>query len=127
MREIEDPERGLTAAPTRADEAGFSAATARRAMRVWILLLLTAALNGLDLLMTLSAMQTGNFREMNPVGRLMMADPGLLIVSKIGVGSMSLFILAMFRRKRVTEVACWGVTLAYSMLAFMWLIYSISR
>lgn len=96
-------------------------------MRVWILLLLTAALNGLDLLMTLSAMQTGNFREMNPVGRLMMADPGLLIVSKIGVGSMSLFILAMFRRKRVTEVACWGVTLAYSMLAFMWLIYSISR
>ena len=94
-----------------------------RSRRVLLLLVLIWMLNGFDLAFTLLANEIGGFHEANPFARPFLRASESLIAFKLASVAVASAILIAFRRRVVTEVACWLLCVVYTVLAFMWVTY----
>lgn len=98
-------------------------ATASRARRVVLLIVLLSVVNGFDLAFTLLATRTGGFVELNPVAAGLVESAGALVAFKVLMSLFSFCILFHFRRRLLTEIACWGLCGIYAALAGRWWTY----
>ncbi len=96
---------------------------ARRTRRVVLLLALVWIVTVCDLLLTLLARQIGGFHEANPLAREFVHDPGALAAYKFLLAGPATIVLLVFRRRLLTEVACWLLAAVYTALALLWLAY----
>ena len=76
-----------------------------------------------DLLLTIHAAQTARFLEANPLARPLVGSPAALATLRIGALLSATLVFFIFRRHRLTEIGCWVVCSAYTVLAFIWFIY----
>lgn len=79
--------------------------------------------NVFDLTFTIMAHDIGDFYEENPLVRGMLGDPGALTLYKLSLAAFASVIFFVYRRRLVTEIACWGMCAVYTALAFVWLAY----
>ena len=94
-----------------------------RARRVFLLVAFIWIVSAFDLSLTLSARHEDQFIEVNPIARPMLASPETLALFKVGLVTLGSLVLLRFRRRRLTEIGCWAVALAYGGLAGAWWIY----
>jgi hypothetical protein len=87
-------------------------------------LVLVGLLSLLDLGWTIMASQTGQMRELNPVGSTLIESPLLLTVFKIAATGMSIGLLFALRKYRRAQVAAWWACLILTILAFRWLVFN---
>lgn len=94
------------------------------ALRVLLLLLALAMLNGVDLLYTVAAnhIQPQLFDEMNPLAELFLRQGMIrsLIGFKVLLALGGLGMLWKLRSSRLTLPACWGLLFAYAYLGVIW-------
>ncbi|MCK6484615.1 MAG: hypothetical protein HUU22_02540 [Phycisphaerae bacterium] len=98
---------------------------ARRPVRVGLLLMAVALLNGFDLTFTIMACRLGPFIELNPLAASVI-DTGnytALTFYKIGLVAAGSFILWQFRAYRISEVGCWMLALLYTGVSLRWFRY----
>jgi len=98
-------------------------AAASRSRRIVLLLALLWVCSSFDLLFTLMAQRLGNFQELNPVANAMLHSPAALIIYKLAMLFIGSYILFRVRRHWFAEVACWGISVVYTALSFIWLDY----
>jgi len=96
---------------------------ARRARRVALLVVLLWIVSAFDLVFTLTAHQTGQFEELNPIAARLLDRPALLVAFKVGLVTFASCILLAFRRRLPAEVACWTLAAAYAALSGVWKLY----
>ena len=94
-----------------------------RGVRVATLLGLLWLLNMIDLLLTLRAMRAGGFFEANPLARLMIHDPGSLVLFKIVLVTIGTTTLYLSRHRREAELASVAASAVYLALMGMWGVY----
>lgn len=92
-----------------------------RVSRVIIMLLLISTFNLFDLMLTLNAKNIDGFGEVNLLACAMLNEPAQLVVFKLSMPTMSLLIFLYYRRHWLTEVGCWVLCVAYTILTFVWL------
>ncbi|GAH36653.1 unnamed protein product [marine sediment metagenome] len=117
------PRRPLWEAITTARRAIAGDAPARRARRVFLMVVFLWVLNIGDLTMTMIAHRLGQFEELNPVARGLLDCPAALTVFKLALLALSSGIFLAFRRVRLTEIACGGMCCVYTALTFVWTVY----
>ncbi len=100
---------------------------ASRGRRVVLLLLLLWIANGFDLAFTLLASRAGGFVEANPLAAGLLGNPAGLVAYKAALVGMASIVLLLFRTRRLTEVCCWGLCVAYVGLAGLWWTYYFAR
>ena len=98
-------------------------ARASRARRVILMLIFIWTVSVCDLALTLLAQEIGGFHEANPLARRFIEHPGATIAFKFAVLVPATTILLLFRHRRLTEISCWILCLAYTVLAFLWAAY----
>ena len=98
-------------------------ASARRARRVVLMLVLLWIINMFDLSFTMIARQIGGFVEANPVAAHVVRDSLSLVIFKLTMLVCATLILFTFRRHLWTEVGCWLLAAVYTTLAFVWHLY----
>jgi len=98
-------------------------ATARRVRRVLLILVWIWMLNIFDLFFTMAALKVGGFEELNPLARLYLHSPEMLSFFKLGMLLTASLVFLAFRRRRITEVGCWGLAAVYTVLSFIWFAY----
>ncbi|HET6427657.1 MAG TPA: DUF5658 family protein [Phycisphaerae bacterium] len=98
-------------------------AHARRARRVALILIFVWIVNLFDLVFTLIACELGGFRELNPLVHEVLHKSEQLILYKVSTVFAATLIIWAFRRRRITEIACWGLSVVYTVLAFLWTSY----
>jgi hypothetical protein len=76
-----------------------------------------------DLAFTILAFQTGWFFEANPIAEAYLHSPTLLALFKFALMIPATGILLIFRRQRVTELACGGLCAVYAALVVTWINY----
>lgn len=101
--------------------------SASRARRVILILVLLWIANAFDLTFTLLAIRAGGFEEGNPIAAPLLNDPGLLTAFKLLTVLFASIIILKFRRRRLTEIGCWGLCLTYILVSTMWWIYYFSH
>jgi hypothetical protein len=94
-----------------------------RSRRVLMMLTFLWTVNLLDLILTLVALRLGNFQELNPLADALIHSPPLLTLFKISLVSFATGVFFLFRRRRVTEMACYGLSGVHTGLLFIWLLY----
>jgi hypothetical protein len=87
------------------------------------MLLALAALNGLDLLLTLSQAGRGDFVELNPLAKALLGSAAALVVFKLALVGGSSAVFFYYRHRRITEIACLLLCSAYGLLALRWGVY----
>ena len=92
----------------------------RRARRVVLILVLIWMVSIFDLAFTLTGVDIGFFVELNPVARAFMSTSAGLTAFKLALVGLATAILFVLRRRLVTEVACWGLFIVHTALAFTW-------
>ena len=96
----------------------------QRGKRVLAMLAVLAALNGLDLLLTLSQAKHGaDFVELNPLANALLGSAAALVLFKLVLVGASSAVLYCCRRQRITEIACLLLCGAYGLLALRWGVY----
>jgi len=115
--------RGRLASVVSAIQAGRRDPAASRGRRVLLLLGLIWIVTVCDLLLTLFAQQIGDFHEANPLARSFLHDPRALTAYKFLLAGPATVVLLIFRRRLLTEIACWLLGAVYTALAFVWLAY----
>ena len=98
-------------------------ALSRRARRVVLMVIFLWMLNLSDLALTVLAHQIGDFHELNPLARPLLATPTALVVFKLVALSFTTGIFLFYRHYRFTEIGCWILAVVYTGLAVMWLRY----
>ena len=98
-------------------------AAAARARRVVLLIAMLSVVNGFDLAFTLLATRTGGFVELNPVAAGLVESAGALVAFKVLMVLFAFCIFFRFRRRLLTEIACWGLCGIYATLAGRWWTY----
>ncbi len=81
-------------------------------------------MSGLDLIWTLLAGQSGQMRELNPIGRNLIAHPVGLVAFKIIATVIGCVLLYVFRRDRRVAQAAWWLCLTLTVLTFRWLVFN---
>jgi hypothetical protein len=113
----------LSAHPQASSFAGDPAGAARsargRGARVMIFLSALWALNLLDLLFTVLAVQIAEFIEMNPLAKGL--GPAGLIALKLALLAVCSTIFIALRRRRCVEWGCYLLLAVYGGLAVVWL------
>ena len=104
-------------------DTGPSHVAGRRARRVLVLLAGIWILNVFDLVFTITAHRIGGLRELNPLARLLLGAPAILVVFKSILVAAGSALLIVFRRRRLAEIGCWCVFAVYTVLAFIWMSY----
>ena len=95
----------------------------RRPRRVLLLLLALWVLNGFDLALTLLATGRDGFVELNPLAARLLHSAAGLIAFKLAMVGLASAIIVLLRRRRTTELGCWGMCAAYTGLACMWSVF----
>lgn len=96
---------------------------ASRPRRVLLLVVLLWMVSTFDLAFTLLAHQIGGFHEVNPLARQLLSNPGGLVAFKTAAVLPASCVMLAFRRRFLTEVACWVLCGVYTGLAFIWMEY----
>ena len=96
---------------------------APRSRRIFLLVLLIWIIGLADLLFTVLARDIGHFRETNPIAASLIQTTGWLVTFKLASLIIASVIFIGFRRRLITEVACWLVSGVHVGLAFIWLSY----
>ena len=96
---------------------------ASRARRVVLLLGLLGLVNAFDLTFTVMAAQTSHFVELNPFADGLIKNTAALVAFKALLVLFAATVLLLFRRHRLTEIACWGLCALYAALAGRWWVY----
>lgn len=110
--------------PASAARGLLASAWSQRGKRVLAMLAVLAALNGLDLLLTLSQVKQGaDFVELNPVANALLGSAAAVVLFKLALVGTSSAVLFRYRRQRITEVACLLLCCAYGLLALRWGVY----
>jgi len=107
----------------RAVRAARGEAHARRGRRVALILIFVWIVNIFDLVFTLIACELGGFRELNPLVHEVLHKSEQLVLYKVSTVFAATLIIWAFRRRRITEIACWGLSVVYTVLAFLWTSY----
>ena len=94
-----------------------------RSARIILLIAVISFLSLFDLVLTVRASQIGEFLELNPLARGMLRDPTALAVFKAAVSAVAFTIFIIFRRRQLTEIACWTCCAAYVVLTVIWTMY----
>jgi len=102
---------------TRADAA------AGRTRRIVLALAFIWIVTIFDLLFTILAHRIGNFQELNPIARGLLDVTEALIVYKLALVGVASIIFYVFRRHRLTELACWACCVVFTGLVFLWMAY----
>jgi len=76
--------------------------------------------NAFDLVFTLLAVKVGGFVEANPIAAPIVDNVALLATFKILVVFMASVIIFKFRKRLLTEIGCWVLCLAYTLLSAKW-------
>ena len=88
-----------------------------------IRLLTTSLFNTFDLIFTLFLVSLFGLEiEVNPIGRLMLSNPILLLVTKIVVVNLFLVLLYKFRNFRLARLGSWIVFIVYGCLTIYHLV-----
>lgn len=98
-------------------------ATASRARRVVLLIVLLSVVNAFDLAFTLLASSSAHFVELNPIAAGLVHTTAGLVAFKILTVLLAFCILFHFRRRALTELACWALCGVYAALAGRWWLY----
>lgn len=98
----------------------------RRARRVVLLVILLWMLNLFDLIFTLLAVRLGSFVELNPLARPLLHTPLGLSAFKLAMLTFTSFIFLVCRRRVLTEVGCWVLSVVYTCLGVFWLRYYVA-
>jgi hypothetical protein len=96
---------------------------ARRVRRVVLLLAMLWIVSGFDVAFTLLGATIGRFVELNPIAAPLLDSPGLLIAFKVFMVGFASAVILTFRRRLITEIACWLTAAAYTILAGVWWAY----
>jgi len=96
---------------------------ARRARRVVLLLAMLTVINVFDLIFTLIATRSDSFRELNPIAAALVESDTALVAFKAFMVLLAFGIFIRFRRHLLTEIACWGLSAVYALLAGRWWVY----
>ncbi len=96
---------------------------ARRARRVVLLLAMLTVVNAFDLVFTLIAAGSDSFRELNPIAAALLGSAAALVAFKAFTVLLAFAIFIRFRRHLLTEIACWGLSGIYAVLAGRWWVY----
>ncbi len=94
-----------------------------RSRRVLMMLTFLWLVNLLDLVLTLLALRLGGFEELNPIAGKLLHSPSLLTLFKISLVTFATGVFFLFRRRRLTEMACYGLSGVHTGLLFIWLLY----
>lgn len=97
--------------------------SARRARRIVLLLALVWTVSGFDLVFTLIADGTGRFVEGNPIAAPLLSSPPLLAAFKFFMLAFGTAVFLTFRRRLLTEIACWATGTIYTILCGLWWVY----
>jgi hypothetical protein len=84
---------------------------------------LIAVFSLVDLVWTILAVQAGQMRELNPVGRLLIPDPRLLVAFKVSATLVGCGILYRLRRHSRARIAAWWLCLLCTVLLLRWVIF----
>jgi hypothetical protein len=99
-----------------------------RSLRVGVLLMALAILNGVDLIYTVFAQQIDQLEEVNPVVAALLhlggGGVGMVVAFKVVLVSGSLGLLWKFRHNRLTVAACWLLMVAYVSLGVVWIVWA---
>jgi len=76
-----------------------------------------------DLLFTLWAREIGGFHEVNPIAQPLIGNTAGLVIFKVSLLVLASSILIAFRRRLLTELACWLTVTVYTGLSFIWCAY----
>ena len=82
--------------------------------------LLIAVLSGFDLLCTILAGESSQFRELNPLASTLLGSTASLIGFKLAFTGLAVWILCYFRRYRGMQVASWWICLLLTLLTVRW-------
>ncbi len=85
---------------------------------------LIVVLSVVDLLLTLSAQQSGAMMELNPFGSHLVSSPAMLAVFKLATLVVVCGILFGLRRYRGAQVASWWMCLVCTLLTFRWVTFN---
>ena len=77
-------------------------------------------LNGMDLVFTIIAQQTGEFSELNPLGERMIESPVVLGYYKTTLVAVGVTILLFLRHRRAAEVTAWWLCAVYMLVLVRW-------
>ena len=97
-----------------------SDARASRARRVVLMVLFIWIVSAFDLTFTMLAHKLGGFKELNPMARHLLDKSEVLITYKVTMVFAASLIFLAFRRRRFTEIGCWGMAVVHTILAFLW-------
>jgi len=84
---------------------------------------LIAVFSLVDLVWTVLAIQAGQMRELNPLGRTLIPDPRLLVAFKVGTTVIGCGILYRLRRHTLARMATWWLCLLCTVLLLRWAIF----
>ena len=85
---------------------------------------LIVAFSVLDLFWTILASHDNSMRELNPIGRHLIASPMLLVCFKTLTTGVAVAILLLMRRHRRVHLAAWWLCLLLTMLTARWLMFN---
>jgi hypothetical protein len=99
-----------------------------RSMRVGLLLVGLALLNGVDLVYSVFAQQIHQLYEVNPLIAPLLRHGegglGLVIAMKVVLVAMGLAVLWRLRHNWLTLPACWVLMIAYGSLGVVWMAWA---
>jgi hypothetical protein len=84
---------------------------------------LIAVFSLVDLVWTILAVQAGQMRELNPLGRLLIPDPRLLVAFKLAATLVGCGLLYWLRRHARARIAAWWLCLLCTVLLLRWVIF----
>ncbi len=87
-------------------------------------LILVVALSVLDLIWTILASQANQMAEINPLGRVFIADPLTLAGFKLLMTGLGVTLLYALKRHRIPQTASWWACLILTLLTMRWLTFN---
>jgi len=119
--------RTNSGAPSTGHAHDMTPAAITRGHRVIVLCMVIAVLDVFDFVYTIFAAKSIDFCEENPVARAVLNSAWGPV---LGLGTLKLSglllactILIIYRRQRISELACWCMALVFAALMTVWLIY----
>ena len=86
-------------------------------------LLIVALLSCVDLIWTLGTGSAGMMREMNPLGKDLIASPAALFLFKATATGTAIAILYRLHRRPIAQVASWWCCLLLTLLTARWIVF----
>ncbi len=92
-----------------------------RSLRVFIIAIILAILNAVDLELTLLALSHGLLFEANPIAAFLLSTPAHFIIYKITLATMGLYLILLSRRTALGELAAILVCSVNVIIIYQWM------